>query len=213
MGYIKQYILKDLKLKALALVLAAIFWFAISNIGESRMTISVPLLAGNLGKEFIIKKMETDGVLVTINGPISILKNLRARDIRLTVNLGATKEGAHVFTLQKGDVAVPKGIKVVEIKPDYTAIEIDKIVEKRLRTVVKLDEKWMNIYSVETWTPLYVNVEGARESFGDKNVIETIPVDGRFEGKEEEIDAALDTKGMVIKKVRPETVKVFLRRN
>ncbi|MBA4417942.1 MAG: hypothetical protein C0392_08540 [Syntrophus sp. (in: bacteria)] len=213
MEYMKQYILKNLKLKVLALVLAAIFWFAISNIGESRMTISVPLLTGNLGKEFIIKKMETDAVLVTINGPISILKNLRARDIRFTVNLGTIKEGAHIFTLQKGDVVVPKGIKVVEIKPDYTAIEIDKIVEKRLRTVVKLDEKWMNIYTIKTWTPLYVNVEGARESFWDKDTIETIPVDGHFEGKEEEVDTALDTKGMVVKRVRPETVKVFLRRN
>jgi YbbR domain-containing protein len=213
MEFIRKYIINNYKLKGLSVFLAAMLWFAISNIGESSLTVSVPLLTKNLGKDFMMKKMEADAVLVTINGPISILKNLRARDIRLVVNLSSAKEGAYVFTLHKGDVTVPKGIKVETIKPDYTAIEIDKVVEKRLRSVVKLDDRWVGIYSVKEWYPRQVAVEGAQDSLSDKNVIETIPVDGPFVNREEEIDVPLDTRGMIVRKVRPETVRVYLRRD
>jgi YbbR domain-containing protein len=213
MRFIKEYVLKDLKLKGLSLVLAAMLWFAISYIGESKMTVSVPVTAENLGKNLLIGKMETDAVLVTIGGPISILKNLRARDIRLSVNLSGAKEGAQVFTLEKESVTVPKGVKIEEVKPDYLAIKIDKAVEKRLKVVVKLDEKWANTYGVKSWYPHYVVVAGAEEELADKYALETAPVDGNFVDRDEEVDVPLAVKGMLFKKITPETVRVRIRRN
>jgi YbbR domain-containing protein len=213
MRFIREYILKDLKLKGLSLVLAAMLWFAISYIGESKMTVSVPVIAENLGKNLLIGKIETDAVLVTIGGPMSILKNLRARDIRLAVNLAGIKEGSQVFTLEKESVTVPKGVKVEDVKPDYVALKIDKAVEKRLKVVVKLDGKWTNTYGIKSWDPHYVVVEGAGEELAGRSVIETTPVDGAFVGKEEEVDVPLAVKGMLVRKMTPETVRVRVRRN
>jgi YbbR domain-containing protein len=209
---LKDYILKDFKLKALSLILAAMLWFAISNIGESKMTISVPVVAENMGKELTIEKMGADAVLVTINGPISILKNLRARDIRVTVNLSGMKEGTHVFSLAKNNVTAPKGIKVEEVRPDYIAVSMDRTVEKRLKVVVILDENWVKTYAIKSWYPQYVKVEGPAAVLKDKDVIETLPVNGAFRRKEEEVDILLASKGMGITKMKPETVKVRLRR-
>ena len=212
MGFLRNYILKDYKLKVLSLILAAMLWVAISYIGESKMTVSIPVAMEGLRKELIMEKMETDSVLVTIGGPISILKNLRARDIKVAVNLSGAKEGAQVFTLAKDNVTVPKGVKVEEVKPDYIALEIDKAVEKRLKVVVKLDERWTGTYGIKTWHPQYVIVEGSEEGLKNRQVIETVPVNGNFKDKEEEIDVPL-AKGIFARKIRPETIRVRLRRN
>jgi YbbR domain-containing protein len=209
---VKDYILKDVKLKALSLILATMLWFAISNIGESKMTISVPVVAENMGKEFTLEKIGADAVLVTINGPISILKNLRARDIKVAVDLSGMKEGTHVFSLAKNNVTAPKGIRVEEVRPDYMAVNIDRTVEKRLKVVVILDEKWADTYAIRSWHPQYVRGEGPSAALKDKDVIETAPVNGAFRHKEEEVDVPLASKGMGITKLKPETVRVRLRR-
>ena len=213
MGFLRKHILKDYKLKALSLVLAAMLWVAISYIGESKMTVSVPVAMENLRKDFIAEKTETDSVLVTIGGPISILKNLRARDIRVSVDLSGAKKGAQVFALAKDNVTVPKGVKVEEVKPDYLAIEIDKAVEKRLKVVVKLDERWVGIYGVKSWYPQYVVAEGAEDELRDREYIETMPVNGDFKNKEEDFDVPLAVKGISLRKIKPETIRVRLRRD
>jgi hypothetical protein len=108
---------------------------------------------------------------------------------------------------------VPKGIAVEAIKPDYVIIEIERTLEKRLKTVVKLDNKWKTFYSVKSWYPQYVTVEGSKVSIEKIESIETIPIDGNFMAVEEELDVALDTKGLLIRKLRPETVRVIIRRH
>ena len=213
MRFIRDYIVKDFKLKALSLVLAAMLWFAISYIGESKMTVSVPIMVSGLGKEYIMEKMDSDAVLVTISGPISILKNLRAHDVRLEVGLSGVKAGTHVFTLRRDNVTVPKGTRVEEVKPDYLTVEIDKAVEMRLKVVVKLDPKWTGIYGIKSWYPHYATVEGSEEALKGRTVVETIPVSGNLREKEEEVDVPLAVKGMQITKTKPETVRVRLRRN
>ena len=76
MDFVKRYILNDWKLKGLSLVLAIMLWFAVSYVGESKLSVSVPVLPANLEKDFMIKNMDVEGVLVMISGPVSVLKNL-----------------------------------------------------------------------------------------------------------------------------------------
>jgi YbbR domain-containing protein len=210
---LKKYLLKDFKLKVLALNLAAMLWFAVSNMGESKMSFSVKIGVDKLSKEFIIKKIENEEVLITLDGPVSILKAIRTRDIKLIIDLSNVKEGRHVYNFQTTDVQIPKGVKVDELKPDFVAIELDRAIEKKLQTVVKLDKKWTGIYRVKSWTPLFIFVEGSKESLDLVDSIETIPVDGNFLGEEETVEISLDTRDMVIRKLKPETVKVVLRRH
>jgi YbbR domain-containing protein len=148
-----------------------------------------------------------------ISGPVSALKNLRPKDVRIPLDVSGLKTGRHIINIQLSDIAVPKGIKVEAVKPDYVVIEIERILEKRLKTVVKLDNKWKNLYFVKSWYPQYVLVEGPKVSIEKIDSIETVPIDGNFMAVEEELDVALNTKGMSIQKVRPETIRVIIRRH
>ena len=213
MDFARKYILNDWKLKGLSLVLAVMLWFAISYVGESKLSVSVPVLPANLEKDFMIKSMDADDVLVMISGPVSALKNLRPKDVKVPLDVGELKNGRHTVNIRKTDIVVPKGVEVEAVKPDYVIIEIERTLEKRLKTVVKLDNKWRTLYSVKSWYPQYVTVEGPKVSIEKIESIETIPIDGNFMAVEEELDVALDTKGLFIRKLRPETVRVIIRRH
>jgi YbbR domain-containing protein len=212
MNLIRKYILKDFKLKILSLMLALMLWFAVAYMGESRMSLSVRVSAENLGKNFLVIKMEPDEVLVTISGPVSILKSIRARDVKIPLDLANVKGGRQVYNLQRDSVVAPKGIKVEEVKPDYVVIETDAIMEKRLKTIVKLDKKWMGMYVVKSWTPRYVIVEGSRDALKGIDSIATLPVDGSFLSEEEEVNVGLDIKDLAVRKLMPDDIWVILRR-
>jgi hypothetical protein len=121
-------------------------------------------------------------------------------------------EGSHIFNLKRSDIRVPKGINVENIKPDYVAIEVERALEKRLRSIVRLDKKWIGTYRIKSWYPHYINVEGSRGSLENKDSIETLLVDGQFKNEEEELDVSLDTKDMLVKRLKPETIRVILKK-
>jgi len=213
MDFVRKYIINDWKLKGLSVVLAVILWFAISHMGESKLSVSVPILPANLEKDFMIKSMDTEDVLVMISGPVSALNNLRPKDVKVPLDLGELKNGRHIINIQKTDIVVPRGIEVEAVKPGYVVIEIERTLEKRLKTIVKLDNKWKALYSVKSWYPQYVIIEGPKVSIEKIEAIDTVPIDGNFMAAEEELDVALDTKGLLIRKVRPETIRVIIRRH
>ena len=213
MDFVRKYIINDWKLKGLSVVLAVILWFAISHMGESKLSVSVPILPANLEKDFMINSMDTEDVLVMISGPVSVLKNLRPKDVKVPLDLGELKNGSHIVNIQKTDIVVPRGIEVEAVKPGYVVLEIERTLEKRLKTIVKLDNKWKALYSVKSWYPQYVIIEGPKVSIEKIEAIDTVAIDGNFMAAEEELDVALDTKGLLIRKVRPETIRVIIRRH
>jgi hypothetical protein len=213
MELIKRYVLKDAKLKLLSLALAVLLWFAISYVGESKVSVRVPVSLNSPGETYMITAIDSEDVLVTIEGPVSTLKNMKARDIKVRIDPSNLREGKHTLNLLKGDIEVPKDIHVEQVKPDTISVEVDAVIEKKVKIVVKLDKKWTGLYRVKTWGPLYVMAEGAKGSLSDKTIIETQPVDGNFQNDEEEILMALNTKGMILKRLKPDSVKVILRRH
>jgi YbbR domain-containing protein len=212
MDVLRKYLLNQVRLKILALFLAIMTWFSMTYLGESEMAFSVPLSFENLGKAMIMREADTKDILITVNGPLSILKNIRAEDIRVPLDLSRARDGRQILTIRKGDVVVPNGVKIEGVRPDYVVVEVDKIVEKQLRTVVKLGDKWLGIYQVAFWYPQHVYVEGPKEVLDKRDSLDTFPVDGDFKQQQEVLDAPLNTKPLEARKVRPDTVRVVLRK-
>lgn len=212
MEWIRRYILKDLKLKLLSLLLAVLLWVAVSYVGESKTTLSLRVHPVGLPSGLIITNMD-DEVLVTLDGPVSALKNLRGRDVKVSLDLSGVRKGRHVLNLGKDNVQAPKGLKVETVKPDLVVIEVGTIAGKRLRVVAKLSDKWMTKYRIKSWDPRYVFIEGAREALESRVTIDTLPVDGDFRRKDEEADVGLDLDDLTVARVQPPTIRVSLRRN
>jgi hypothetical protein len=207
----QKYVLNELRLKILALAIAVLLWVSTTYIGESKIAMSVPVSFENLPRSMVVRESDTRNVFITMNGSLTVLKGLQAGDVKVPLDLARAREGRHILTIRKGDVIVPNGVKIEDLKPDYVVVEVDKMVEKRLRTVVKLDKKWAGIYEITSWYPRYVDVEGPRELLEKNNVLEVPPVDGHFTAPQEVVDIPL-TKSLGARKVKPETARVVLKR-
>ena len=107
---------------------------------------------------------------------------------------------------------MPAGLKVEDARPDYVVVELDKLVEKRLPIVVKLDKRWANAYEVVSCRPTYAEVEGPRELLEKGAVLETFPVNGNFTRQQEVLDIPLNAKLLEARRVTPGSVTVVLRR-
>jgi hypothetical protein len=211
-AFARKYLFKNTRLKVMALVLSVMLWFSMTYLGESKMVFSVPISFENLSKTSVLRDADNRDVLITLNGPVSLLKNLRARDITAPLDLVNVKEGRQVLAIKKSDITVPAGMKIESIKPDYVVVDIDKIVEKELRTVVKLNSKWAGIYQVSSWQPRRVRVEAPRELLDKSEAIETIPVDGDFTRQQEVQKVPLNLRSVEGKRARPGSVRVVLRK-
>ncbi len=207
-----QFIIRNWKLKLLSLLLAVMLWFTVFLIGEMKRELRIPVTLTNLGKEYLVAKIDLEKVDVTVTGRVAILKDVKDTDIKVTVNLSNPKEGENIFNLSKTNVEVPRGVQVGQIKPSSLRIDIDRIVEKRLKTVVQLDPKWTRRYAVKSWSPGFITVEGPKRIWGDKTFIETNPVTGDFKRDEETVMVPLNTEGLSAIKIDPGTVRVILRR-
>jgi hypothetical protein len=211
-GVVTRFLLRDFRLKIIALMLSLILWFSMTYMGESKMGFLVPVSFGELAKGMMVRNTDTKELMVTVNGPLSMLKNLKSGEIRVSLNLSRAREGRHVLSIRKGDVIVPGGVRVEGTNPDYVVVDIDKTVEKYLRAVVELDHKWAGRYEVVSCRPAYVRVEGPREVLEKRVDLETLPVNGYFTRQQETLEAPLNIRSLEAVRVTPDTVRVVLRR-
>jgi len=213
MNFFKKYVFNNYQLKLLSLLLAIFIWFAVLYVNESSMTVTATYSFNSLDKNLMVKKIIPQEITLTIKGAESILKYIKPMDIQIPIELARLDEGRHIFHLKQENIKVPKGIRIEKIKPESVTVELTRIIEKRLKTVVVLHKKWRGIYKIKSWYPHYVQAVGTGESLEDRVTIETVPVDGDFKKNEEEVEVPLEVKNMVLKKITPDTIQVTLRRN
>lgn len=209
----KKYILENWKLKLLSVALATMLWFVVYLIGETKKEISVPVSIVNLSKSYIIMKTDIAKVDITLSGRVSVLKDIKESDVKVSLNLSNVQEGENIFNITKSNIQIPRGVQIVDIGPSSTKIDIDRIIEKKLKTAVRLDRRWMGEYEVKSWTPDYVTVEGPKRIWEKKTVIETVPVNDELKNAEETVTVYLDTEGLRADKITPDAVKVILKRH
>jgi diadenylate cyclase len=209
----KQYILENWKLKLLSVVLATMLWFVVYLIGETKKEVSVPVSTVNLSKSYVIMKTDNAKVDITLTGRVSVLKDIKENDVRVSLNMSHMQEGENIFSISKNDVQIPRGVQIGDIRPSSIKMDIDRIIEKKVKTVVKLDKRWISEYEVKSHVPDYVIAEGPKRIWEKKTFIETFPINDELSRPEETVTVSLDMEGMQASTIKPDTVKVVLKRH
>ena len=209
----KQYILGNWKLKLLSVALATMLWFVVFLMGETKKEISVPVTIINLNKGYVIMKMDMAKVDITLTGRVSVLKDIKENDVRVSLSALNMQEGENVFSITKSNVQIPRGVQIGDIRPSSIKVDIDRIIEKKLKTTAKLDRRWMGVYEIKSWSPNYVTVEGPKRIWEKKTFIDTLPVSDELKQTEETVTVSLDMEGLQASAIKPDTVKVVLKRH
>lgn len=209
---LERYVIKDWKLKLLSLVLAIMLWYTVFQIGEPKKDLTVPVSTAHLPRNMMVTKMDPERVFVTVSGRVSLLKDLKDRDVGVVVNLGGTKEGEAVFNFSKANVNVPRGIEVVDVRPGTLRLTVDRIIEKNLKVVPKLDKKWKGRYDITQVSPQYIVAEGPRRLLEKLTTIETVPINGDLRHNEETVNVGLNFEDLHRTNIKPDIIRITLKK-
>lgn len=209
---LERYVVKDWKLKLLSLALAIMLWYVVFQIGEPKKDLTIPVTISHLSRNMMVTKMDPERVFVTVSGRVSLLKDLKDRDVNAVINISGAKEGEAVFNLSKVNVTVPKGIEVVDVRPGTLRLTVDRVLEKNLKVVVKLDRKWRGRYDIVQASPQYVLAEGPRRLLEKVATIETLPVNGDLNHNEESVKVGFNLEDLPRTSVKPDNARILLKK-
>ncbi len=210
---LERYLKKDWKLKLLSLALAVMLWYTVFQIGEPKKDITVPVSVSNLSRNMVIMRLDPERVFITVSGRVSMLKDIKDRDVTVHVNMNGAKEGNTVFDITKANVAVPKGIEIVDIRPGTVRVVVDRIIEKQLKILPVLDKTSAGRYEIVRTSPQYVVAEGPGKVLQKVTTIETLAANGDFRATEETVNVGFNMADLPYVKVRPDSARLVLKRH
>lgn len=117
--------------KVLCLIAAVILWIFVMNEQNpfSERTLMVPIQIQNLDEDNKVILNRTAEIQINIRGPRLSLAEIRAEEIKVSVDLKEVSQGTFRFPLK---VVLPSGIELVESPNYYTEIVIDDLVFKKI---------------------------------------------------------------------------------
>lgn len=211
----KKSMFSDIGLKILAVALALSLWFFVTYRGQSEVVMDAYIEFKNVPKGMELLRQNANKVNINISGHERLLKTLSPMDVRVFVDMSNAKKGEAVYYLDKGNVVMPRTIKVLRIEPTSVKVTLDESTSKILAVkanIIGAPEKGYIVKSVEV-NPSSVKTEGAKTEMARIAVLRTEPID--ITGIDSDIiqNVRISTNGRNIRTKVPEvTVKITIRR-
>lgn len=124
--------------KLLALAIACVTWYVLT--GERRERISersyrIPLSIVNIPAGTLIVSPLPDAVDVRLRGAFTPLRQLEPSKLEAVVDLADSEPGEKRYTLEPGDINVPRDVEVIAISPTEIRVVLDAVAEKTVPIV------------------------------------------------------------------------------
>ena len=158
---------RHLGYKALALLIALVFFYTRETESVSNRTLSIAVIAMlDPGEAQILVSDFPEQVTLKLQGPVSVLKDLRSQDVGpAVVSLEDIKDTE--FRFNRNNFNLPEGVKIVKIYPDSVPVKFEDRASKEIPIVPDLQGKVLpGRYLGEAITikPEKVVVTGARSA-------------------------------------------------
>jgi len=205
-----RFLINNWIIKLFSLLLALLLWIYVTGQVKSEMSFSAPLELTNIPSNLEITNELPPFISVRLRGSSSTLRNVRPGSIKVVLDLSHLREGKSVFHIDKGHIIIPKGLKVVRIKPESITIKAELLLEKKVPVV--LNAKNTNKLNIKI-EPSTVKIQGIKSKVVKIKKIYTEFLDlsnielntGKF--VEKEVGLKNPAKGICF---QPEKVKVIV---
>jgi len=204
----KYWITNNWHLKIVSLVLAVMLWMAVANQASSEIGLEVPLEYRNIPRQLEITGDMTNSVQVRLRGSSSLIKDITAKDVSTTIDLGKMTPGDKIVALLPQNVQAPFGAEVIRVNPSSVRFSLERTITKTIpvEPMYQLPDGY-ETGKVEV-SPPAVQIEGPESRVNALKSIATAPirVDRRQSRVEQTVD--LDVPDPQIRLLHPSPVKV-----
>jgi len=207
----KKLLTENMALKISAVLISVFLWFFVTSRGQSEMSLDIPLEFMNIPADIGIVNTSVKTVSVTVRGQERTMKNLKASDVRVYVNLERAKKGEGVFNINTNDVKLPYALSVTNMAPATVRIKLDETVSITVpvKPVLAGDPETGFFVSALKVEPKNVVLKGLKSEVRRLRIGKTEPVDITDLNKTLTQEVNIDTGGASVTP-DPGTVKVTI---
>jgi len=206
----KYWITNNWHLKIVSFVLALMLWMAVANQASSEIGLEVPLEYRNIPRKLEITGDMTNTVQVRLRGSSSLIKDITAKDVSTTIDLGKMTPGEKILPLSPQNVQAPFGAEVIRVNPSSVRFDLERTITKTVPVVptYQLPDGY-EIGKVEV-SPPAVQIEGPESRVTALNSIATLAI--RVDRRQSRVEqtADLDVPDPQIRLQHPSPVNVRL---
>src|SRR5262249_50537926 len=174
----RHWLTHNWPLKIVSLVLAAMLWMAVANEASSEIGLEVPLEYRNIPPQLEITGDMTNTVQVRLRGSSNVIKEITAKDVSTTIDLGKMGRGEKIVPLSPQNVQAPFGAEVIRVNPSSVRFNLERTITKKIPVVPMIVGLPTDPYEVGkvTVTPSVVEIEGPESRVNALSSIATVPI-------------------------------------
>jgi len=166
-------------LKVLAVGFALVLWFFVMGEQNLEKGFAVPLELQSVPEGMVVSNDVPRLIDVRISGPRTVLLNLQASELSLTLDLKGLPPGITSFKRLDERFRLPRTLKVTRMAPAVIDVRLERVRNKKVPVKVTLAGDPPEGYKVVSViaTPMRVVVTGAESELKSVNEIPTEMID------------------------------------
>ncbi|RUM87870.1 MAG: hypothetical protein DSZ23_05195 [Thermodesulfatator sp.] len=211
----KDLITRDWLLKILALSFSVLLWSFVVGQEKAEIGIPVPLEIVNLPPNLVIANDIPSSIELRVFGPRSIIKNIASKNLTKVIDLKEATPGKQLIHFSPDDFSLPRGLKVLRIRPNIIEISLEPLLRKRLQVKPVLLNSVAPGYEVERVyvDPRETQISGAAKEVATLKYLELNPINLKDARETFSEEVGLNLQGLHIAVEGPSKFKVtvFIR--
>jgi YbbR domain-containing protein len=158
----------------------------------------------------------TSTVQVRLRGSSNVIKDVSAKDVATTIDLGKMRTGEKIVALSPQNVEAPFGAEVIRVNPSSVRFTLERTLVKRIPLVPTMVGQPGDGYEVGKvlLNPNSIEVEGPESRVNTLSSIATVPIrlDRRQMPFEQTADLDVPDPQIRLQRPSPVNVKIEIRR-
>lgn len=170
---------KNWVLKLISFFFAFFLWYFV--VGEDKIdkTFNIPVEILNLPANLTISNQFKNELELTVNGPRGLMRNLAVQRISRPIDLSRAETGTKVFQNTIDSISLPRGVRLLRVKPTDIILQLDKLVKKNIPILYVTTGSLPDGFELISITldPASIPVTGPEPSVGHVDSISTATID------------------------------------
>lgn len=169
---------KNWLLKLLSLSFAVFLWYFVVGEDKVDITLQIPIEIVNLPENLTISNQFKKDLEVTVNGPRGLVRNLSKQHLSRPLDLSKAKPGTMIVKNTADSIKLPRGARLLRIKPTDFIIQLDKLTQKVLPIIANVEgelPKGYALVSIST-DPPSIPLVGPQVVVEQQDSISTVPI-------------------------------------
>ncbi len=180
MKLLRRLLFHNFGLKLISIGVAVLLWTAVANEPPVEVVFQSPLEFREMPQALELSSEVPTSVQLRVSGPGSVVRQLSAKDLAVTVNLaGFERAGERSFALTDADVRKPYGVRVVQIVPSQVRVRFEAQAQRDIPIIPRIAGQFAPRYQLAAYKvfPQTARVVGPQSRVAVLESATTDPVD------------------------------------